>query len=180
LYREIENKLLSGKHVVPTDTHPKNIAANATGEVLIFDFGRSIVADEQFPAPNFAAHIALAALGGCFDDSSDAIRYIEDFVGAYNQTASASYRIDDLWFVRYFAAELLHRGLSGRWLDKRLFAKASLQEIERAVHDFGIEVFRPESEDPIASIEKLLSLVHAIAQSVRHDLYKGRRTAALP
>lgn len=174
LYREIEYKFLSGRHITPTDTHPKNMAVDATGDVVYFDFGRSIVADEQYPAPNFAAHIALAGIGGCFDSSTHVIQYIVDFIEAYNKTAGLSYQIDELWFVRYFTAELLHRGLSGRWLDKKLFAKSRLQEVERAVHDFGIRVFRPEDHEPITSIEELLRCLQVMMHAIEEGGYSSK------
>jgi hypothetical protein len=174
LYREIENRFLSGRHITPTDTHPKNMALDATGDVVFFDFGRSIVADEQYPAPNFAAHIALAGIGGCFDSSTRVTNYIVDFVEAYNKMAGKAYQIDELWFVRYFTAELLHRGLSGRWLDKRLFAKSRLQEVERAVHDFGIHVFRPEDHEPITSIEELLRCLQVMMHAVAEGGYSSK------
>lgn len=181
LYRKIETQFLSGKHVIPTDTHPKNAGVNQKGEVVLFDFGRSIVADEQFPAPNFAAHIALGNIGGCFDDTRYGIEYIEKFITAYNETAERNYRINEPWFVAYFTGELLHRGLSGRWLDKNLFINSSLQEVERAVHDIGIEVFRPEKDDIVESIEelisveKLLSIVHKVSKAVQQGRYKAQR-----
>jgi hypothetical protein len=180
LYRQIETQFLSGRHVIPTDTHPKNAGVNQKGEVVLFDFGRSIVADQQFPAPNFAAHIALANIGGCFSDVAYGIEYIKKFITSCNKTAEKSYRINEPWFVAYFTGELLHRGLSGRWLDEKLFANSSLQEVERAVHDIGIEVFRPrngglvESVEELISIEKLLSVVHKASEAVQQGKYQRR------
>jgi hypothetical protein len=179
LYREIENKFLSGKYVIPTDTHPKNAAVNQKDKILLFDFGRSIVADEQFPAPNFAAHIALANIGGCFKDAMYGVEYIEKFLGAYNQTIEKSCQVNELWFTRYFMSELLHRGLSGRWLDKKLFANSSLQEVERAVHDISIDVFRPEKGEGVESIGKLLSIVYEVSESVKQGKYKERRNLSM-
>lgn len=178
LYGEIERSFLSGRCVIPTDIHPKNLAIDVTGKILAFDFGRSIAADNQFPAPNFAAHIGLASICNCFEDAGFAIRYISEFVSAYDEASSPDNRIDELAFVRYFMSELLHRGLSGRWLDRRFFSRASLQEVERAVHDLAIETFRPERGAPLSTIDELLDELGRVSEVVAGTGYKGRRKAA--
>ena len=175
LFREIKAHFSQGDHLIPTDGHPKNIAVNSENECMVFDFGRSIVADPQFVAPNFAAHIGLGVVGNCFEKVEEGIQFIQDFIDSYHQQSEPDYQIEEKWFVYYFTAELLHRGLSGRWIDQRIFAKSSLQEVERAIHDFCIEVFRPESGEPIITIEPLLNLLAEIASKVQQGQYRGRR-----
>ncbi len=174
-YQEIERKFLSGDSIVPTDAHPKNMAINAQGEILMFDFGRSIVADKQYSAPNFAAHIGLASVANCFEDPLFGAEYIATFVSAYNRFSSPDDQIEEATFVRYFMSELLHRGLSGRWLDKRFFSHATLQEVERAVHDLAIETFRPDEGGALATLGDLLNVLTDVSRAVGIKSYKGRR-----
>ncbi len=172
LYRKIERKFLAGKHLIYTDGHPKNLALHAEdGSIMIFDFGRSIVADPQFVAPNFAAHIGLAVLGGCFRDARDGISYIQEFITAYNSEAQAEYKIDEGWFVTYFMAEILHRGLSGRWIDGRIFSTATQQEVEKAVHAFAIDVFRPQGNESITTIDDLLSSLSKYSKLIQSGFF---------
>ena len=176
LFRVIQKQFLSGNHIVPTDGHPKNLAINDKNECIVFDFGRSVVADPQYVAPNFAAHIGLATVGGCFTNVEDGIEYIKSFIDSFNNNVQENeYKINELWFVRYFTAELLHRGLSGRWIDQRIFAKSSLQEVERAIHDICIEVFRSEDGSKIEDISSLLELISDVAKKVQQGNYKNRR-----
>ncbi len=175
LFRSIKKKFLTGKHIIPTDGHPKNLAINNKDEVMVFDFGRSIIADPQYVAPNFAAHIGLAIIGNCFDSIQFGIKYLYNFINNYNKHSDKSYQIEEMWFVRYFVAELLHRGLSGRWIDKRIFQKISLQQMERAIHDICIEVFRPEKAEPIMTIKSLFELLEDTALMVKKGKYKYRR-----
>ncbi len=171
LFRIIQKQFLSGSHIIPTDGHPKNLSVNDESEVIVFDFGRSIVADPQYVAPNFAAHIGLAVIGGCFNKTKEGIRYIREFVKSFNNTINIEYKINELWFVRYFTAELLHRGLSGRWIDQRIFSNSSLQEVERAIHDICIEIFRSENDSRILNIESLLDLIEDVAYKVSSGKY---------
>lgn len=175
LFREIQHKFLSGNHLIPTDGHPKNTAINQKGDAMVFDFGRSIMADPQYVAPNFAAHIGLAVIGGCFSEIDEGMMYLKNFIQAYDNHAETGYKIDELWFVRYFTAELLHRGLSGRWIDARIFANSSLQEVERAIHDICIEVFRPEEGEKIEKIKNLFNLLAEIANNIKLGKYRGKR-----
>ncbi len=173
LYRSIEKRFISGTTLVPTDTHPKNIAlSKKQDKAMLFDFGRSIVADEQFVSPNFAAHIGLGLLGGCFADQAVGREYLKKFVKSFQKHFDK--KVDELSFVQYFTAELLHRGLSGRWLDPKIFTNSSLQEVERAVHDIAIEVFRPE-DGSVETIDGLFTLLFDTAKQVQAGKYKGRR-----
>ncbi len=136
VYRELEAKLLSEKGLLYTDGHPKNMAVNDKGDVMVFDFGRVITGSEQYVPANFLAHIGLACIGGVMPYDV-AQNFITDFYVTFNGIIP----IEEKWFVRFFAAELVHRGLAMRWVDPRLFKSARESSAKLAVYSVFLDVF---------------------------------------
>lgn len=136
VYRELEAKLLSEQGLLYTDGHPKNLAVNGSGEVMVFDFGRVITGSQQYVPANFLAHIGLACIGGVMPYEK-AATFIKDFYDIYDGIVP----IEEHWFVKFFAAELVHRGLAMRWVDPRLFKKGREIAAKLAVHAVFLDVY---------------------------------------
>jgi hypothetical protein len=135
-YREIEAKLLSDKGLLYTDGHPKNMAVSQAGKVMVFDFGRIITGSQQYVPANFLAHIGLAWIGGVMD-SDRAKAFINDFYKTFNGIIP----IEKDWFVKFFVAELVHRGLAMRWVDPRLFKQGRETKAKLAAYAVFLDVF---------------------------------------
>ncbi len=147
MYRELEAKLLHNDGLLYTDGHPKNMAVNDSGKVMLFDFGRLINGSVQYPAPNFLAHIGLSWIGGTMPADKARV-FIGDCYAAYNKVTP----IEEEWFVRFFASELVHRGLAMRWIDPRLFRDNRKVKARLAAHAVFLDVF----EANYSSLNKLL------------------------
>lgn len=159
-YRALEAKLLEPEGLIYPDGHPKNTAVNAQGQVMIFDFGRSVIGSRQYPAPNFAAHIGLAMLGGCIEPEFGR-HYIQMFCAAYRTYLP----IEEEWFVQFFVAELLHRGLAMRWIDKRLAAHVRPAEMKVAAYSIYLQVINPAS--PVTTVDQLLDILAAAVVRIK-------------
>lgn len=146
-YRELEAKLLSEKGLLYTDGHPKNMAVNSAGEIMVFDFGRIISGSQQYVPANFLAHIGLACVGGAITYKT-ARTFVVDFYQTYNNIIP----VEEEWFVKFFAAELVHRGLAMRWVDPRLFKQGSETKAKLAVYALFLDVF----DKNINTLEQLL------------------------
>lgn len=125
--RPIVDRIRKGG-LIPPDTHPKNIAVKDGKVPMMFDFGRSVVGDSLYVLPNFAAHVVLAVLGGAVEKELLS-PFVGELTGAYQ---AAGGKVDEEWFVKYLLAELAHRGVGVRWLDKRL-AKRDLGDVQTDV-----------------------------------------------
>lgn len=136
VYRELEAKLLSETGLLYTDGHPKNLAVHENGEVMVFDFGRIISGSQQYVPANFLAHIGLACIGGVMPFEETA-KFIHEFYGAFNDIIP----IEEAWFIRFFAAELVHRGLAMRWIDPRLFRTERQTSAKLSVYSVFLDVF---------------------------------------
>lgn len=158
LYRALETKLLEGNDLMYTDGHPKNMAVNDHGEVMIFDFGRIVKGSAQYPPANFLAHIGLAWIGGTMQPSN-AKEFIDRCYNAYN----AIIQIEQEWFVRFFAAELVHRGLAMRWVDPKLFLEKRKLSARLTVHAVFLDVF----ENNYVTLKQLLDSIET--QTGRFD-----------
>jgi hypothetical protein len=158
LYNEIKAKFLEASGPVHVDGHPKNIGVDNEGNVVLIDFGRMILANEQYPAPNFAAHIALAVLGGLIPVKAG-VKYIREFVEAYY----AHIPLEEIWFVRFFLAELVHRGLAMRWIDKRMVGEVPPKTYKLAVYGLFLDAIRD-----VVTIDELLALLEqAVPKTVK-------------
>ena len=166
LYNEIKAKFLRATGLIHVDGHPKNIGVDAGGNVMLIDFGRMIRANEQYPAPNFAAHIALATLGGLMSPQEGS-EYIREFAKAYGTHVP----IDEVWFVRFFLAELVHRGLAMRWIDRRMVGKVPPNEYKLAIYALFLDAIRS-----VDKIDELLVLIRQYA----HFMGKGEKLTCLP
>lgn len=149
LYYQIRDKFLEATGSIHVDGHPKNIGVDPDGNVILIDFGRMIQANEQYPAPNFAAHVALAMLGGLISPEAGS-RYIREFVKAYRVHVP----LEDIWFVRFFLAELVHRGLALRWIDGRMIGKVPRRTYKKAVYGLFLDAI-----EDATTIDELLALV---------------------
>lgn len=165
LYREIETQLLRSDGLLYTDGHPKNIAVNAQGEVMVFDFGRIITGSRQFPAPNFAAHIALPMIAGVMSWDLGG-EYIRACVAEYDKRVP----LEEDVFVRFFIAELLHRGLAGRWVDRRLMGEFP-DHTKRAVHDLALHVL--DAVEPVTTMDGLLAALKGSVAAVKEGRYRS-------
>jgi hypothetical protein len=127
---------------------------------MLFDFGRVIHGSIQFPAPNFAAHIGLAVLAGCIP-LGFGIKYTREFVAAYSKLLP----IDEEWFVKFFVAEVVHRGLAMRWIDGRIANNSSPVELKIASYLLFLRVFGKTQTKTIkgllAEVEQITGLVAA-------------------
>lgn len=135
-YRELEAKFLSEDELLYPVGHPKNMAINGSGEVIVYDFGRVITGTQQFVPANFSAHIGLAWIGGVMAPER-AKDFIRDFYTAFNEIIP----IEEEWFVKFFAAELVHRGLAMRWIDPRMFKEVRKVSAKLAVHAVFLDVY---------------------------------------
>lgn len=165
LYREIEAQFLKPDGLLYTDGHPKNMAVNMHGEVMLFDFGRIITGNRQYPAPNFAAHIGLAMAAGVITPELGG-EYIRSCVKEYDRHIAVN---EDV-FVKFFIAELLHRGLAGRWVDARLMGQAP-DDTKRAVHDLSLRVL--DSVNPITTVEGLIANLTRSAAAIAEGRYRS-------
>lgn len=150
VYRELEAKLLSEHGLLYTDGHPKNMAVNGSGEVMLFDFGRIITGSQQYVPANFLAHIGLAWIGGVMPGDK-AKTFIYDFYEAFNEII----QIEESWFIKFFAVELVHRGLAMRWIDPRLFRPERKISAKLAVHAVFLDVFEKNYE----TLAQLLDII---------------------
>ncbi|HUP26623.1 MAG TPA: hypothetical protein VM124_03205 [Candidatus Limnocylindrales bacterium] len=139
-YRELESKFLSEDGLLYSVGHPKNMAVNGSGDIMVFDFGRIITGSQQFVPANFLAHIGLAWIGGVMQPDK-AQAFIHDFYEAFNEIIP----IEEMWFVRFFAAELVHRGLAMRWIDPRMFKQVRKVSAKLAVHAVFLDVYENEA-----------------------------------
>lgn len=140
IYRDIEEKFLSETGLLYTDGHPKNMAVNNKGEVMVYDFGRIITGSQQYVPANFLAHIGLACIGGSYTYDK-AASFIREFYDAFNKIIP----IEEEWFVKFFAVELVHRGLAMRWVDPRLFKQGRETKAKLAVYALFLDVFDKNS-----------------------------------
>lgn len=152
LYRELEAKLLSEDGLLYSVGYPQNMAVNGSGDVMIFDFGRVITGSQQYVPSIFLAHIGLAWLGGVMPGEK-AMTFINDFYETFNGIIP----IEEKWFVRFFAVELVHRGLAMRWIDPRLVRKERKISAKLAVHAIFLDVF----ENNCNNLPKLLESIRS-------------------
>jgi len=171
---ELENSFLNPKikTLTWTDGHPKNIAVNEKGEVLFFDFGRSIKCDQEYILPNFIGQITLFIISQTME-LSFGLSFIKNCVNAFINTYNKydnSYQLDEKLFVRYATSELLHRGIALRWIDPAIANNCSEEEIKAAVYHFGDTVF--SKEKPIVNLNVFYNLIIQITNCNQNGLYK--------
>lgn len=164
-YSAIEQHVLSGGSALTwTDGHPKNIAVytdqQGSVKVMLFDFGRLLRGvNRQYPAPNFAAHVGVAMLSGVLPYEFG-VHYIEDFVTAYSREIPVA----EEWFVKYFAAEMVHRGLAGRWIDMRMLGKEPRELGVRCHALFNEIIFGSKNTEKVTTIEGLFLAINNICK----------------
>jgi hypothetical protein len=120
------SQVMAGTQLIPTDTHLKNMAQTDQGQVMHFDFGRTIPGSPMYPVPNTAAHLALAVIGESLELKSG-IKALEALLHGVAEVFTQ----DEELFALFAVAELLHRA-SGRWLDPRLLKTDPLTTERRA------------------------------------------------
>jgi len=163
-YDQLETDFLDGDdpQLLYTDGHPKNMAIHPDGEVMLFDFGRIIRGSGQYPPANFTGQIGLATIGGALAPANG-IEYIRQTVRAYDQVIP----VDQTRFVRFFAAELIHRGLAMRWIDKRVAQRTGLDRTKLAAYGFFLKVFN--IENPIQTLDGMLDTLGETAEQAQAD-----------
>jgi hypothetical protein len=148
-----------------TDGHPKNMAVNDSGDVIIFDFGRSIQCDPEYPVANFLGQIYLFGLTGSVSPR-DAIAFSEMLIQSYGKTYSAlkleKKGLNERNLVWYLTAELAHRGKTMRWIDPKL-VKLDETRVKSAVDHLVDLVF--DRENPV---ETLVDFEHKFVQIAGH------------
>ncbi len=160
------NKEYSG--LIWTDGDQKNFALTDQGEVLAFDFGRSIVCDPDFMPANLAGHLGLFVIAGYL-----MVDNIETMLNSFLQEMKRDipeYVFSEQKIVNYFTASLLHRGLAMRWVDKRLADKIGEDSLKQASMHFGDEVFSPKKR--VVTLTEAFSLLETIAQFAQGGQYK--------
>ena len=157
-----------------TDGHPKNMAINKKGDVAIFDFGRSIWCDPEYPVANFLGQMYLFSLTGSVKPQ-DAIALSESLIQSYRKTYSAltsdENTLHERNLVWYLTAELAHRGKTMRWIDPKL-VKLDETRVKSAVDHLVDIVF-----DRVNPVETLADFEHKFLQITKHlhdteDTYK--------
>ncbi len=171
MFNEVENDFLSSENkvLVWTDGDQKNFAINNDGEIMAFDFGRSIVCDADFMLPNLAGHLGLFWLAGYLPNGKEFIlNLIKSFLEEYHKD-NPNYKIDEKKFVNYFTASLLHRGMAMRWVDLRLADKIGEDSLKYASMHFGDLVFKRDKR--IKSINETLEILGMIANNAKKGEY---------
>lgn len=143
----------TGDKLIPTDTHLKNLASDRHGKIMHFDFGRTTFGSPMYPAPNTAAHIALAVIG----ESLDVTRGISS-LEAFSHGVAEVHIQDEELFAIFAVAELLHRA-SGRWLDPRLL-RTDVYTSERRAREVALAVMqapRPRMQTFVDALRKSVS-----------------------
>ncbi|MES2623067.1 MAG: hypothetical protein V4576_01510 [Patescibacteria group bacterium] len=161
------------KTFVWTDGHPKNMAIDKTGEIMVFDFGRSIVCDPEYALPNFLGQIYLFILAGTLE-TQFGITYIKNCMKAYEKAINIGskkpYVIDQRRFVNYATAELLHRGLAMRWISYTKKKEDNKDmAIKNACMHFGNIVFGKEMNK--INLKKHLELLAKVTDLVKKGEY---------
>lgn len=149
-YRELEAKFLSEDGLLYPVARPGNMAVNGSGEVMVYDFGRVITGSQQFVPASFLAHIGLAWIGGVMAPEK-AKAFICDFYDTFNDVIP----IEEEWFVKFFAAELVHRGLAMRWIDPRMFKEVRKVSAKLAVHAVFLDVYEYKCNSLAGLIESV-------------------------
>lgn len=148
-----------------TDGHPKNMAVNKAGNIIMFDFGRSIPCDPEYPVANFLGQIYLFGLTGSISPK-DVVRFTETLLDAYRKTytqlASTPTNLHEQNLVWYISAELAHRGKTMRWIDPKL-VKIDETRAKLAVDHFIDHVF-----NKLHPITTLIDFEHAFLQIADH------------
>ena len=166
-YNKIWHALLDEKKstFTWTDGHPKNMAINKKGDVVIFDFGRSIWCDPEYPVANFIGQIYLFALTGSIKPQ-EAISFSEELVRSYKKTYAILTSSEDVLnernLVWYLTAELAHRGKTMRWIDPKL-VKLDETRVKSAVDHLVDIVF--DRKNPV---ETLADFEHKFLQIAKH------------
>lgn len=94
------------------DGHPKNIAVKPDMlPATFFDFGRIVKGDERYVLPNLLAHFLLAIRAETLD-AKKGLSYVKAVINGYMGGDTLDLEV----FVDYVLAEMLHRGLAGRWV----------------------------------------------------------------
>lgn len=148
-----------------TDGHPKNMAINKGGDVIVFDFGRSIQCDPEYPVANFLGQMYLFALTGSINPQ-EAVAFSEELLHSYENTyatlSPGEVAVNEQNLVWYLTAELAHRGKTMRWIDPKL-VKLDEMRAKSAVDHLVDVVF-----DKVNPIETLVDFEHAFLQITKH------------
>ncbi len=158
-----------------TDGHPKNIAVNDQGDIIVFDFGRSIRCDEEYPLASFLGQIMLFILTGAIDYQKG-IGYVKDTIDAYVEEMrehDEDYRLNEKDLVWYITGEFAHRGKTMRWIDPKIIkvkGDGFSQKVQRAkvgVFHFIEVVF--DKDNPLVTMDKLYKVLHQINNSLMNN-----------
>ena len=149
-YRELEAKFLSEDGLLYPVARPGNMAVNGSGDIMVFDFSRVVTGSQQFVPASFLAHIGLVWIGGVMDPDR-AKAFIKDFYETFNEIIP----IEEEWFVKFFAAELVHRGLAMRWIDPRMFKEVRKVSAKLAVHAVFLDVYEYKCNTLAGLIESI-------------------------
>ncbi len=158
-----------------TDGHPKNIAVNDEGDIVVFDFGRSIRCDEEYPLANFLGQIILFILTGAIDYNKG-VKYVQDTIDSYVSVMREeidNYRLNEKDLVWYITGEFAHRGKTMRWIDPKIIKvqgddfSQKVQRSKSAVFHLIEVVF--DKDKPIVTMDKLYKVLHQINDSLMNN-----------
>jgi thiamine kinase-like enzyme len=175
-YNEIWHNLLDDNiaEFTWTDGHPKNIAVNPQGEIIIFDFGRSIKCDPEYPLANFLGQILLFMMTGSIDFETGE-KYFHETIDAYTarlreNNSHNKYNLNEKNFVWYLMAEFAHRGKTMRWIDEKIIKVPGEDKVTRVklAVDHMIDLVFDKTQ-PITKIVELLLIGKTIEKYLLED-----------
>lgn len=159
-----------------TDGHPKNIAVNMKGDVIFFDFGRSIVCDVDYVLPNFLAHIILVCITGCIPFPRMKVifaKVMNAYVTRITETNNNYYPFDEKKFIYYIMTELVHRGKTMRYINPHIiqvpgssFSEKTVR-IKAAVEHLVDLVF--DLKKPVANLAPFIAIIKKISSHLLLD-----------
>lgn len=156
-----------------TDGDQKNFAIKQNGEIMAFDFGRSIKCDPDFMLPNLLGHLGLFIIAGYLEDGVDFLQLCRESFEAKFGEFEKAYSMDEQKFVEYFTASLLHRGMAMRWIDPRIADIVGQDSLKHACLHFGDLIF--EKGNRIVKIKDAFSLLSKVAILAKKGRYKQEK-----
>jgi hypothetical protein len=173
IFREIQQDFLSNEkgNINWTDGDQKNFAVNEKGEVLAYDFWRSISCDPDFMLPNLLGHIALFYIGWYLN--------YEDYKNIFNTTIKSfkenykdDVQLNEQKFVNYFTASLIHRGMALKWIDPKIADNIKEDVFKGACYNFADTIFGTSKIERTTSIKELMKKLEKVGNYIEQWGYK--------
>ncbi len=156
--------------VMWTDWDQKNFAVKPNGEVMVFDFGRSVICDPDFLLPNLLGHLGLFTIAWYIENPIEFLKSIQESFMRKYKFFNSDHIFNEQKFINYFTASLIHRGMAMRWIDTRIANNIWEDSMKWACMAFWDEVF--DKENPVESIEELFSILETIRSLAEQGKYK--------